>query len=591
MAGRIINPYTQELYKQCLNRYSIDAVGMKMSEWLMKNTTLKGRPFSFNRYPYQREVIDDEHPNQVGTKPSQVGFSEIEQRWSLGFITRNQNTKGIYAYPDDDMRKKNVQTRVMPLLDTNKVFNLENSTTDKPVRSIQLLQIGNSFMYVTGSKVGDATSTDADFVVIDEYDLHDPEMATLFRSRVLNSDWKIIKQFSTPTYTGFGVDQEFKASDQMMYLIKCGSCNHWQFPMFTTSFIELPGLPSAVADLMELDQGLIDSYDMDLEGSYVCCEKCRAPLDLGREDNRSWVAKYPSRKNLRGRKINPFSVSTRPPKDIINELLIAKRKGNIRNFKNTILGEAEDSSSARISEAAIRACLTGRREVPTARSDIPAWLGIDMGHKVHLTMGLGYELDAVEVVMMLEFPIERLLGVVAEIHKEYWIAGGMIDRHPQSLAANDVRDATQGLILPCEYRGTKDLTIIVDEAGDPIHCQADRTTLLDAVKTAVIKGHLTFSGYGVLEEEIVTHLRNMVREESPETPAIWKKLDSQDHFFHSTGFMLKAFHLPRMIESKIGIPQSTLCVAAALVGGYNSDIYGNNTPKERSAWQTSFLRP
>lgn len=586
------NPYLQELYKQCLNRYSVDSVGMTTSDWLIKNTKLKGMPFSFGRYPYQREVIDDNHPNQVGIKPSQVGWSEIIHRWSLAFLTRNRNTKGIYAYPDDDMRKKNVQTRILPLIDNNKVFNLDSEATEKPVRSIQLIQIGTSFMYVTGSKEGDATSTDADFVVIDEYDLHDPDMTTLFRSRVLNSDWKIIKNFSTPTYTEFGVDQTFTASDQMYYLIKCGSCNHWQFPLFNPHFIEIGNLPGDINDLLEIDQGMIDTFNLDLENSYVCCEKCRAPLDLGREDNRAWVAKYPSRTHLRGRRINPFSVSTRPPMAIITELLEFKRKNNIKGFKNTILGEAEDSSSARISEAAIRACMTTQRLVPAPRKDIPAFVGIDMGHTCHLVLGLGYTAKAVSVVMMRSFPINQLLTVVTQLMQDYNLHGGMVDRHPESLAANDARDASHNIILPCEYRGEKELQLIEDAEKNIIYCQANRTILLDAVKMAVERHEITFSGYGVEHEaNIVIHLRNMVREESPEVPAVWRKLDSQDHFFHATGFMLKAMSLSKLKELKNGVPQTTVCVAAADIAGYNSDIFGNKIKaKAATPWQTQFLR-
>ena len=41
------------------------------------------------------------------------------------------------------------------------------------------------------------------------------------------------------------------------------------------------------------------------------------------------------------------------------------------------------------------------------------------------------------------------------------------------------------------------------------------------------------SGYGVQKEIIIGHLTNMVRDESPETPAVWKKIDDSDHYFHA----------------------------------------------------------
>jgi hypothetical protein len=583
------NHYAKELLTLMTNRYDLDQVGMTMGQYLEKNTTLKGRPFSFNRYPYQRAVVDDDHNNQVGVKPSQVGWSEIIQRWAAAFLKRNRATKGIYAYPDDDMRKKNVQTRFMPILDNNKVFNMDTGS-GKPIRSIELLQVDKSYLYVTGSKVGDATSTDADFVLLDEYDLHNMQVAALFQSRLQNSEWKIKKYFSTPTYTEFGVDQLYRDSDQMEYLIKCDACNHWMFPLFTPEFIHIPNLSLDINDLIEIDQTMIDSHRLALEDSYVCCERCRAPLDLGREDNRAWVAKYPSRRQLRGRRINCFSVATRPVVDIVTELQDYKRKDFIRGFKNSVLGEAEDSSSARISEADIRMCI-GSKEVPTIRTDLPTWVGIDMGHNCHITVGQGYSIEEVKVVRWMVVPIGQLKQTIVELDGTYMIVGGHVDRHPESQAAADVRDMTHRRILPCEYRGSKEINPIKGPEGedDIVYIQADRTMLLDEVAKAIRQHSIIFEGYLEKDAEIIVHLRNMVRVEAPETPAVWTKLDAQDHFFHSLGFMLTAMKTKRILGLKLESPQTFIGIAGADNNSYNGDIYGNSTGQQ-SAWQTNYLR-
>lgn len=584
------NLHLEELLRLVKNRYAIDAKGMTTGQWLEKNTLLKGRPFSFNRYPFQRDMVDDESRNMVVIKPSQVGVSEIFQRWALAFLARNRNTKGIYAYPDDDMRKKNVQTRVMPLMDNNKVFNLESLTSEKPVRSVELLQIGTAFLYMTGSKTGDATSTDADFVLLDEYDLHQMTIAALFSSRLQNSDWKIQKYFSTPTFTEFGTDQLYRDSDQMEYLIKCDACNHWQFPLFDLRWVVIPNLPSDINDLTEIDQTMIDTYNLDLENSHVACERCHAPLDLGREDNRAWVAKYPSRRTLRGRRVNPFSVSTRPVIDIITELQKYKRNNFIRGFKNSVLGEAEDSSSARLSEADIRLCLKGR-DMPHIRLDMPHWIGIDMGHTCHIVVGRGYTLEQVQCVKMIKCSISNLLQTVKELDNTYYFVAGMVDRHPESQAANDVRDLTQRRILPCEYRGTKEINLIAGPEGpeDIIHCQADRTTLIDEVVIAVRGHYIEFWGYEMYETDILTHLRNMVRKEEPEKPAEWVKLDENDHFFHALGFMLSSMKLKRVRQLKTESPQSFIGIAGAINDAYNTDILGNK-PRKTQPWQMSLVR-
>lgn len=587
-----VNTYAKELLGLMKNRYDLDEVGMTMGQYLEKNTHLKEKPFSFNRYPYQRGVVDDEHSNQVGIKCSQVGWSEVMQRWATAWLKRHRSTKGIYAYPDDDMRQKNVQTRLMPLIDDTHVFNLGGGGK-KPIRSINLLQIEKSYLYTTGSKVGDATSTDADFVVLDEYDLHDMKIAALFQSRLQNSDWKIKKYFSTPTYSEFGVDRLYTDSDQMEYLIRCDACNHWQFPLFDLKWVHIPGMSSDMNSLIDdINQSMVDNGNLDLRAAYVCCERCRAPLDLGREDNRSWVAKYPSRYLLRGRRINCFSVSTRPVVDLVTELLDYKRRDFIRGFKNSVLGEAEDSSSARISEADIRMCIRSE-EVPAIRTDLPTYIGIDMGHNCHIVVGQTLDGTFVNVVRMMSVPIALLKQTITELDNTYSIVGGHVDRHPESQAANDVRDLTQRRILPCEYRGTKEINCITGPEGpeDVIHIQADRTTLLDEVAAAVRGHRIEFNGYhGIDSSEIVTHLRNMVRVEAPETPAIWNKLDPADHFFHATGFMLTAMKTKRVITLRQDVPQSHIGIAGVDDKSYTTDIYGNPTNgKKLTPWQTQFL--
>lgn len=570
------NPYLHEILELMKGRFDAEAAGMSYSEWLCKHTRhpkRKGQPFSFDRYPFQRALVDDEHNNQVVIKPSQVGVSEIFQRLGLAFLKRNPGTKLIYAYPDDDMRKKNVQSRVMPILNATPVF--ESTTGDKPIRSIELLQIEESFMYMTGSKVGDATSTDADAIFLDEYDLHDMAIAALFSSRLQNSEWKIKKYFSTPTFTQFGVDKLFTDSDQMHYMIKCDACNHWQFPMFTPNWVHIPGLSSDINDLVEdITQSLLDNGSLDLDNSHVCCERCRAPLDLGRESNRAWVAKHPSRTHLRGRKINPFSVATRPVKDIVGELIDYKRREALRGFKNSVLGEPEDSSTARLADADIEKC-KGRSEAIPYDPNYAHFIGMDMGHTCHIVIGRG-SIQRPQVCRMLTCAIGEVKQKILELDAEYHFLSGCGDRHPESQTMAEIRDSVQRRILPAEYRGTKEIGTVSGPLGpeDVIHLQIDRTMALDEVARAVRMHAIEFNGYSYLWHEIPVHLRNMIRVEKPETPATWEKLDPNDHFFHATAFMLTAMKARLVLNLKQSVPQTFIGIAGVNMPGYNKNITG-----------------
>lgn len=577
------NQYLGELLRLMQSRYEIDRDTMGYADWICANTSLRNRKFSFDKYPMQRQIADDMHPMLSCIKISQVGLTEVQIRKALAFLKRNHGSTLIFTFPDDDMRKRNSQQRIAPIVEGDRVFNLTNDI-DKPTRSIPLYQIGRSFLNVVGNKEGDATSTSADVIFQDEVDLSDQAMLALFGSRVQGSDWKIIQKFSTPTYTGFGIDAEFNISDQRHYMIKCDCCNHWQFPMFDPRWVNIPNLSSDINDLLEIDQAMVDNSGLDLLNAEVVCEKCRAPLDLGRADNRSWVAKYPSRTHHHGYRINPFTVSTLNVAYIVTQLLKYKQANFLRGFKNTVLGLADDSSNNRLNLTEINGAFTHKMVVLDIDRFKPTWIGIDVGQTCHITVGQGYTHRELETVKFVTCHVDELLTVVGLLLKSFNVTGGLIDRHPYEPTADAVRDLSNGLILPCEYRGEKELNIILGPEKEELYVQANRTTLLDEVRNGISSGKLQFSGYGDFREMISDHLRNMVREEEPEKPAVWKKLSQDDHFFHSTGFMISAAKLRRLQEIRTINPQTYLGVAGSDIVGYNDDIFGQ-TKKSRSAWQ------
>ena len=61
----------------------------------------------------------------------------------------------------------------------------------------------------------------------------------------------------------------------------------------------------------------------------------------------------------------------------------------------------------------------------------------------------------------------------------------------------------------------------------------------------------------------------MVRVEEAEVPAIWKKLDQSDHFFHALGFMLAAMKMHNLQERTAENPQ-------VAIGVWGVDTQGPN---------------
>jgi hypothetical protein len=536
------NQYIGELTRMLNNRYSVESAGMTTGEWITANTTVRGRPFSFTGYEFQRAICDDLHPELDVIKISQVGLTEIKTRKALAFCVRNPAVTGIFSLPNEAMYRKFSQTRLLPMIVENKAY--QPPTEDKPVRSMDVVQLGRSFLHIVNAVEGSATSTPADFVFNDEVDLSDQKILALFGSRLQNSSFKIKQRFSTPTWVGFGIDASYAVTDQREYMCQCHACNHWQVPIFDRRFVYIPGLPDSV-DLPDIDDNLAQS--LALEDAFVMCEKCGAPLDLA-STTREWVKTYPSRTNAHGYRVRAFTTAKIPINYIINELLSYKRRDFIRGWHNTVLGDGYTDSRSRLEEVDIKAVM-GSYKVPEISSADQVMFGADIGQTCHIVVGRRTP-EGIHVIEFRTCQVSQIHEVLDQLKAKYNLVGGATDRFPYTPTSEAIRDQTEGKVMPVEYRGSEELKPVKNVEGNITHWQADRTKALDNVAKAVRDKRIYFEGYDVQQTIIVSHLRDQIRDENPEKPARWVKLTGVDHYSHALAFLLLGF---RMREVEVSI--------------------------------------
>lgn len=525
-----VNPYLQSLIEK-LQEQRTDT---DMAEWVCNNTTIAGKPFSFSGYSYQRDIINDMHPNLCCKKLSQVGITEIQIRKMLGFMVMNPGTRVLYTFPTSTLKDNNSKTRIRPLVDTD--FPEEGGLGPKGIRNNDIIQIGSSFLYIANGSESDVTSTPADMVLNDEVDLGDSDFYSLVNSRLQNSTWKIKQSFSTPTFSGFGVSLEYQNSDQREYFIKCPHCGHWYVPMYDLNSVYIPGLPKYIQKLTDIREEV--AIDLDLDNAYVMCEKCHKPLNISDDSVREWVATYPSRIHSRGYQIRPFSTSRLSVKYLVMTVADYIKKGKIRRAYNTVLGEEYTEGDVRIDEAAIRSCFKSRF-VPEIPKDRPCYIGIDEGivcHIVVYTEGAALE--------FIRTNYENLINKIKELDEKYNLVAGAIDRYPYTPLSNDIRDMTNGRIQPVVYGIGKIAEPKIEADKSISYYNCNRTMALDEVKSVVTKGQIEFFGYLDQEDIIVEHLRDMVREEKEgEKQPEWRKLNGNDHFFHALSYAMLAKHI------------------------------------------------
>lgn len=560
-----MNSFASDLNERMLERFVRDSSDMTTLDWICANTTIRGQRYTIDGYEFQEAIINDMHPQMAVRKCSQVGLTESQIRKSLAWTYRTRGVASIFTLPEEKLFKRISQTRIKPIVDKDRVFQLNS---EGAVRSMGILQFGNSFMYITACTEGDATSTSADALFNDEVDLSDQQMLALFNSRLQNSQYKIIQRFSTPTFPMFGIDLDYQASDKHQYLCKCASCGAWNNPMFTREFIEIPGLPDRYETLVEIERTDLD--DMDLRNAYVACRKCRRRLPLGAPSSREWVPEHPGR-DYRGYQVSPFCRDLLDPKYIVDTLLKFKDRQFLRGFYNTVLGEPFSDGQIQLSEEDIKACMKGGAKTQVGR-DIPCAVGIDVGQTCHIVVG-----DAAgnAIFEFLACPVDDLTTQIDRIFKEYNIVAGGIDRLPYTPTSEALRDHTRGIILPIEYSGTgPKIAEVKDKLTEEVtHLRMNRTSLIDAVAAPVRAHNISFYGYAHQDSVVLQHLRDMWRREEPEKPAKWEKLTNQDHYFHSLAF-LKGGVLAKNYLEALNKEEERSEVSLNLVytSGSNSDI-------------------
>lgn len=543
-----------------------------MMEWICKNTTLQGVPFSDEGYEFQRKIADDMHPNLTCIKCSQVGLTEVQIRKALGFLIRNAGTSLIFSLPTEDMYERVSKTRVKPIVDGDKVFNRWN---EKQMRSMDLMQFDKSYLYLTAALETAATSIPADAVFNDELDLSNQSIVGLFSSRMQNSKYKINQRFSTPTWPEFGVDLEYKSSDQMMYLCRCKSCNHWNHPEFTRDFIEVPGIPDDIIDLTMLESHFQDR-GVEFHNAYVKCERCHNRLDLDDLSCREWVPAFPSRQSMRGYRVTPFATSKLDPNYIFTSLFKFQLKQNMKGFNNTVLGKPYVSGANQLSVEVIENCMLQASPIQVS-SDDPVWVGIDIGQTCHIVLTKGYGPDDQKIFMMKAVHMDNLITEVQQILDEYKVIGGIVDYMPYTPTAKQIRDMSQGRIMPVQYAGHQEFKEEIDKVTEkPDHYKVNRTTLIDNFVGKVRAQKIGISGYGHNKEVYIAHLRDMVRDEPEEGQAKWVKLSGNDHYFHASVYAYNAHKLKEAMDkfSKADVRSAAIMIVVNPDGSVMTGLNG-----------------
>jgi len=255
--------------------------------------------------PFLMQPLRDMHPHKAYMKARQVGVSEVELTEVIHFLYSHDNTKFVITFPREKQLLDFATTRIAPaFLETPRIaalLGIPNQVTTK--------KIGNSHLILRSAwESGLGEGIDADGVTLDEKDRMKDGVEVAFKESMKSSRWKLLREISTPSVPGRGVDKPFSASDQQVWLVRCTKCNLEQEIAYPDNIVQVKEIPLGTRELPA------DSYD------FLCrLVKCRGKLN--RMQGR-WVPRYPDRKMIRGyhipQTIAPWITATGIMQDKLN---------------------------------------------------------------------------------------------------------------------------------------------------------------------------------------------------------------------------------------------------------------------------------
>lgn len=346
----------------------------QVADWIKTNTMVRGQAFSFKGREFQQRILQSEAPTIVVKKCSQVGLTELALRRALALMDIIDGFSVFYTLPTEGFAQKVTKARIDPIIEGSARLRAKMS---KAVDSASVKRIGNSFMYITGTKTTNSViSFPADAVFIDEYDFSDAANVENLQSRLTASQYRWWFYLSTPTIPNFGIGAKFQTTKRHYNHCKCNHCGIWFIP----DYLQHVRIPNFEKDLLSINAQTLSTIDW--KQATLFCPHCHKIPNL-LPSHRAWVCENTSDNfDGDGFQVNPFDAPTIiTPSDLVLWSTRFKRK---INFVNYHLGQVMEDNDSGINEED----LALMEQVGHLHISGFKVFGLDMGTECHLTVGV-----------------------------------------------------------------------------------------------------------------------------------------------------------------------------------------------------------
>lgn len=502
----------------------ISAAEIFPSLWVEQHKILNeaGMPITFENRKFLIDIYNDLSPKQALLKPPQMGATIMNCLKSF-WVAHRMKKDTIYTLP--------TQTDVQDIVggSFNRIITQNPILRDwvKDHDTVEQKSVGNSLIRYRGTfSPKQATMVPASLLIHDEVDNSDPEVLTLYQTRLeaqAREEDKWRWYFSHPSLAGHGVDVYWQKSDMKEWYIKCHECKKEQVLSWPES--------------------------ISMEGGFYQCKGCGHALSDRERTNGRWIdkqgnpweGKIKGDEEFSGWHVSQLMLWNKSAKDIINAYNDPLK--DKQYFYNYVLGLPYVSSDDRIEP---RIVLQNCVDVVNEQEGVTI-IGADTGHGIH------YVLMNRQGVFFFDHETE-----ITATKDPYDVIRAHLRRFPRSIAVFDqggdligsrkLQAEFPGRVFLCFYRKDRKSVEIVDWGDDDEYGKVtvDRnrmiTLLVEQIRDV---GRVRLNGTKEEWAEFASHFGNIYREkllvkETREkdnkelygAEYVWKR-NGPDHFAHA----------------------------------------------------------
>ncbi len=507
-------------------------------DFLTEHTYLAGQKFTFDGHEYQRKILEDGENDIVILKSAQIGISEMSSRLAIAKTALVRGFNTMYTLPSATAMQKFMKTRIDPIITGSPYL---RGVVSKDVNSSIVKQFGDSFLYGSGSSVDtQAISTSVDLLIQDEVDNSNPNVLTLFESRLIHSKFKQIVRLSTPTIPNFGIDAFYKLSRRHMAFVKCCHCNHWFYPEYY-EHVKIPGFTD---NIDKITKSHFSDGSFRWQEAAVCCPECGKPVNLAAE-HRSWVCENPNDKFVSaGYRISPFDC---PNNITAADLVSASVRYNRRqDFFNQRLGIPLEDSEASLSLTELQSNLVSNRP----EGAYPNVMGLDMGSTCYATIATVLPDNQLVIVHVEAIPMHLVIERRLQLEREFRVRMTLVDIAPYGETVWRMQQQSPN-VFAAVYTRSKSIELfkVRDQDADPDKARAAikqvnvaRDRLFDLIMMLLRSGNIkkVSCDMDVTWAQQLTDQKRVREFEGDELVFVWRKSAGNDHLHHSLLYCLVA---------------------------------------------------